>query len=266
MKIFGLFKGLLINLQFFTIIPINRELPMDHKHMTYAVKTFPILGLLQGGVLTAALYMLTHYTPLSHLAIAFIIWLLTIVITGGLHLDGWMDASDAFFSYQDKEKRLEIMKDPRTGAFGVISLVVLLSGRFLFIYEITKMLMETSWILIIVIPFFSRSVMGYFLLMIPAVRKEGLGYFFQKSVQKRALFIYPLYILLFLILVVYLLPYALWQILILLFVTLAFLFIFHKKMIKWFGGMTGDLLGASVEGVEWVLWMSLWLLHYCVMA
>ena len=47
-----------------------------------------------------------------------------------------MDASDAFFSYRDRERRLEIMKDPRIGAFGVLRCLVLLSARFLFIYEI----------------------------------------------------------------------------------------------------------------------------------
>ena len=38
-----------------------------------------------------------------------------------------------------------------------------------------------------------------------------------------------------------------------------------RKAVKWFGGITGDVLGASVEGVEIVLWMTLWLLHYFVM-
>lgn len=261
-RLAGLLKGLLINFQFFTIIPINFELPMDKKHMTYAVKTFPILGIFQGGIFAFSLYLLIHNTPLSPLATAFIIWLLTIIITGGLHLDGWMDASDAYFSYQDREKRLEIMKDPRTGAFGVIALIVLLSGRFLFIYEITNRLSVNSFILISAIPFLSKSVMGYFLLMIPAVRKEGLGYFFQKSVKKEVLWIYPFYLLLFIVLVIYLCPQAMWSLLLLVIVSLLFVVIFNRNINKWFGGMTGDVLGASVEGVEWILWMSIWLLHY----
>lgn len=93
----GPIKGMLINLQFFTIVPIPYELPMDKKHMTYAVKFFPLLGLLQGAIFVGALYLLTNYTPFSTLATAFILWLLTIIVTGGLHIDGWMDASDAFF-------------------------------------------------------------------------------------------------------------------------------------------------------------------------
>ncbi|MGE8207347.1 adenosylcobinamide-GDP ribazoletransferase [Heyndrickxia sp. NPDC080065] len=263
-KIREIFKGLLINFQFFTIIPIPYELPMDKKHITYAVKTFPILGLFQGGIFAGSLYLLLNFTPFSHLAIAFIIWLLTIVVTGGLHLDGWMDASDAFFSYQDREKRLEIMKDPRTGAFGVISLFILLSGRFLFIYEIVNMLTSVSFILILIIPFLSKSLMGYLLLMVPAARKEGLGYFFQKSVHKGALIIYPLYLLFFLGLVTYLFPQAIWFVIVLMLITITLGLFFKQKIIKWFGGITGDVLGASVEGAEWILWMIVWLLHYYV--
>ena len=106
-------------------------------HIEKAIKMFPLLGILQGIFYAFLLYGLVNWTPFSPLAAAFFVWLSLIFLTGGLHLDGWMDASDAFFSYRDKQKRLEIMKDPRVGAFGVLSIIVLLSARFLFIYEIT---------------------------------------------------------------------------------------------------------------------------------
>lgn len=265
LKIDGPLIGMLINLQFFTIMPIPYEFPMNKKYITFAVKTFPILGLLQGGMFAGVLYLLIYHSPFSHLAIAFLIWLLTIVITGGLHLDGWMDASDAFFSYQSIEKRLDIMKDPRTGAFGVISLVVLLSGRFLFIYEITGMLNTSTFICILTIPFLSKSLMGYLLLIVPAAREEGLGYFFQKTVHKNSLRMYPFYLLLFLVLVACLDIHAAWLIVLLVMITIAFGLLCQRKMMKWFSGMTGDTLGASVEGMEWILWMSIWLLHYYAM-
>ena len=89
----------------------------------------------------------------SPLAVAFVVWLSLIILTGGLHLDGWMDASDAFFSYRDKQRRLEIMKDPRIGAFGVLSVIVLLSARFLFIYEIILQAVEATYFFLFLIPF-----------------------------------------------------------------------------------------------------------------
>ena len=129
------------------------------------------------------------------LAIAFILWFLTIVLTGGLHLDGWIDASDAFFSYQDQARRLEIMKDSRTGAFGVISVIVLLGARFLFIYEIIDRLHVWRYFLIILLPFLSKCVMGYLLCKMPLAKKEGLGAFFQSAARKNSLHLYWVYIL-----------------------------------------------------------------------
>lgn len=173
---------------------------------------------------------------------------------------GWMQVM--LFSYQQIDKRLEIMKDPRTGAFGVISVIILLSGRFLFIYEIIDMLSTSSFIFILTLPFLSKSLMGYLLLNVPAAKQEGLGHFFQKSVPKNALFIYPFYILLYLVFVILFYHQVIEFVLILILITLLAGFFFKRKIIKWFSGITGDVLGASVEGVEWILWMSIWLLHY----
>src|SRR5699024_11904802 len=78
------------------------------KNIERAVQTFPVLGLIQGIIFAGSFYLLIEWTHLSALAIAFIIWLLCIILTGGLHLDGWMDSSDAYFSYGNKEDRLQI--------------------------------------------------------------------------------------------------------------------------------------------------------------
>jgi adenosylcobinamide-GDP ribazoletransferase len=258
-------KGFLINIQFFTSIPIRKQLPMQGPYLKKAVQTFPLLGLFQGVLYAAILFCLQTYTPFSDLAAAFIVWLLTIVITGGLHLDGWMDTSDAFFSYQDREKRLEIMKDPRTGAFGVLSVIVLLSSRFLFIYEIVLNIVPSSYVLISIIPFLGKSVMGYLLLTTRPAREEGLAYFFQSAVSRKVIWIYPLYF----IAAVFLL--FIWNTESLLFagvlggVVVLTIFYIRKKIITLFGGVTGDVLGASVEGTELLLWMTVWLLHYFAM-
>jgi adenosylcobinamide-GDP ribazoletransferase len=237
------------------------ELPMDKEHLNKAVQTFPLLGLLQGMIYSFLFYMLIQYTPFSQLAVAFLLWLITILLTGGIHLDGWMDASDAYFSYRDQEKRLEIMKDPRTGAFSVISIIILLSSRFLFIYEIALNIQLYSYILIAAIPFLSKSLMGTLLLTVKSAKKEGLGSFFQAAAKPGELWIYPVYIIVFLLIFI---KMFLQLAIILLAAASCYLF-YRRKVVKWFGGITGDVVGASVEGTELILWMTVWLLHYFVM-
>ncbi|MBS8263882.1 adenosylcobinamide-GDP ribazoletransferase [Mesobacillus boroniphilus] len=257
------FKGLLINLQFFSTIPIPFEFPMDRKHLERAIQTFPLLGLLHGGIYASILYAIVEWTPFSALTAAFVLWLAPILLTGGIHLDGWIDTSDAFFSYRDKEKRLEIMKDPRTGAFGVLSILVLLSAKFFFLYEITVMLQSATYLLAAAIPFLSRMVMGVLLVTVSPAKNEGLGSLFKNASSKRTLWIYPFYLLGFGVVLFYndfyigMASYLLAVILIVLFL--------KKKTIEWFGGMTGDTLGASVELTEVLLWMTMWLLHYYAM-
>ncbi len=258
-------KGFIINLQFFTMIPIPLEVAMDDDHLEKAVRSFPLLGLFQGLTYAFLVYVLVHWTPFSSLAIAFFLWLMMIILTGGIHLDGWMDASDAYFSYRSIEKRLEIMNDPRVGAFGVLSVIILLSTKFLFIYEIVTMLTMTSYLAIVFLPFLSKGLMGILLVLVKPAKEEGLAHHFGSAVASSLFGIYSVYILLAIGALMFMDMKALPAFMIILIVTaMCFIFI-RTKVGRWFGGITGDVLGASVEGVELILWMTIWLLHYSVM-
>ncbi|MGM0854168.1 MAG: adenosylcobinamide-GDP ribazoletransferase [Bacillota bacterium] len=260
-----LFKSFLLNIQFFTILPIRKEFSVGKREMKWMVRTFPLLGLFLGMLHLGVYVFLDSYTHISSLGLSFFIWVMPIVLTGGIHLDGYMDASDAFFSYRDREKRLDIMKDPRVGAFGVLSLVVLLSSRFLFIYETIHQTYSTLLIglFLVSIPFFSRMVMGASLILIPPAQTSGMGSGFSKNVRVYDLIWIVLALLLggiggFLLDLINL--YALFTM-----VTFVVFWLVYSKTIKWFGGMTGDTIGGSVEGVELCLWMTIWLLHVFAM-
>lgn len=227
---------------------------------------FPVLGLIMGGIMGSLLYCLNEWTNLSSLALAFIVWVLPIILTGGIHLDGWMDTSDAYFSYQDKEKRLEIMKDPRAGAFAVISVIVLLSARFLFIYE--SMMLDSLVLasMIGVIPFFSRMIMGILMVTGKTAKEEGMAHYFKQHTSPVYLLTYSIPYVLIAVIFLWLLPNI--ADLFLLFTLAAVLLNLwiRRQTIKWFGGITGDTLGASVEGAETLLWMIVWLSAYTGMA
>lgn len=257
-------KGLIMGIQFFTSIPIPYAVPMDREHIERAVRMLPVLGLMQGVVYAGLLYILLNWTPLSPLAAAFFLWLALILVTGGIHLDGWMDASDAFFSFREKDKRLKIMKDPHMGAFGVLSVIVLLSARFLFIYEIVLHAVDTVYVLIMLIPFLSKSLTGVLIIKVRAAKEDGLGTMFKKAAGRYTLWFYPLYIAIVLAALWLVQTEAIFGAVILVMMTGLFILLAARKAVKWFGGITGDVLGASIEGVEVVLWMTLWLWHYFV--
>ena len=258
-------KGLVMCIQFFTSIPIPYEVPMDRPHINKAIKMFPVLGFLQGILYSVILYVLLQWTPFSPLAIAFFIWLALIIITGGIHLDGWMDCSDAYFSYRDKKRRIEIMTDSRIGAFGVLSVIVLLSAKFLFIYEIVLRSSKYTLLFIILIPFLGKIVMGILLLNVKSAKEEGLGALFKEAASRRTLWIYPIYVVIMGLAIFLIWPKAMSGFLLLVLAALLFLIVISRKTVRWFGGITGDVLGASVEGVECLLWMMVWLWLYFVM-
>jgi len=264
-RIHAFIIGILINIQFFTTIPLKKQFQMDRIHMKYTLRTFPILGLLQGGVYAGTVFLLSSYTPLSHLMITLCLWLVLLIISGGIHLDGLIDTSDAYFSYQNSDERLKIMQDPRVGAFGVLAIIVFLITRFLILYELVTMLHEASYLFIVLIPFFGKMYMEMCLQHLPPAREGGIAVFFQQGTSNNFRFVHGIYIVLIgLIIAIFNTEFlSVYFILILVMILTGYLF--TGKIMKNFRGITGDLLGASTEGMELLLWIVVLLLHYYAM-
>lgn len=103
--------GFLLAVQFFSVIPVNKELPMTKRHVTMMFSMLPFVGACMGAIMYGVYQLLMHYTNWSSLLIAFLVILTGLILTGGLHLDGFVDMSDAYFSYRDREKRHAILDD-----------------------------------------------------------------------------------------------------------------------------------------------------------
>ncbi|MBI5123898.1 MAG: adenosylcobinamide-GDP ribazoletransferase, partial [Candidatus Omnitrophica bacterium] len=114
-------SSFLAALQFLTIVPISIK-KISVKQISRAVIYFPIVGLLLGLALWAADYLLilAQFDPLIS---NIIIVVLLIIATGGLHLDGLSDTSDALFGGRDKTEMLRIMRDPHVGTMGVLAII-----------------------------------------------------------------------------------------------------------------------------------------------
>lgn len=234
---------------------------MNRFYISHALKTFPLLGLLQGGIYASVLFVLQSYTPLSDIVIALCLWILLIFLSGGIHLDGLIDTGDAYFSYRDVGKRLEIMQDPRVGAFGVLTIVVFLSVRFVILYELVTMAVPWTYLMVVLIPFLGKMLLGTYLQLLSTARNSGMAVFFQQGKSGTFWVTYGIYLGIIGIVIALLNM----ELLVFYFILISSMIVIGTflagKIKKNFGGMTGDTLGASSEGMELILWIAVLLLH-----
>lgn len=249
----NIFHGFLLSFQFFTSIPIRKNLSMNEKSVTMMYAFLPIVSLLMG-LTTAFIVLLNdYYFSFTPLFLVIIVVVLHIVMTGGLHLDGFIDVGDAYFSYRDQKRRLEILSDSRVGAFGAICLVVYLLLKVGVFYELFTKNPNELLIYFLFIPAISRLGMLFYFNVTKTAKEEGLAAYFKKQVIPKTLSIFiVIYIIVIGISSVLLKNYLF----ILLVFCAFFIVLLYRKWTKHhFGGMTGDLLGAFYEGVELILWI-----------
>lgn len=157
--------------QLLTRIPIPIQVPFEEDVLRRSLALYPLVGLVIGGVLAGAGTLLPAVLPLAPAAA--LLTGLWVVLTGGLHLDGLMDSADGLLSHRSRERMLEIMKDSRVGAMGVIACVL----QLLFKYSLLAALLEARWPLaaglLAVIPVWSRWMMAAAVTSWPYARAEG---------------------------------------------------------------------------------------------
>lgn len=116
-----LWKAFVVAFSIYSKIPMPR-FEWASEDMRYHLCFFPLVGVVIGA-LEWGWYLLGRHMGSSQLTTVCIALVIPILLTGGFHLDGFMDTCDAIHSYQSRERRLEILKDPHIGAFSVIQLV-----------------------------------------------------------------------------------------------------------------------------------------------
>ena len=103
----------------------------DEKARDKMLLFLPIVGL-EIGAIWALLAWLSHVLNLPVLVKGLILSVYPYLVTGFIHLDGYMDVTDAVKSYRSLERRREILKDSHVGAFSVIGIALLLLAQFAF--------------------------------------------------------------------------------------------------------------------------------------
>ena len=112
-------SSLIIALSMYSSIPMPR-IDWKEDNMRWSLGCLPVVGILAGGVLYGW-SVWTLYTDISPVLYAAVAVLLPILLSGGFHMDGFLDATDAIFSRRERQRKLEIMKDPCCGPFAVLS-------------------------------------------------------------------------------------------------------------------------------------------------
>ena len=200
---------------------------------------FPFVGTAIGILTWLAGGVLGVHVALEPFFLAVILTVIPVFVTGGIHVDGLLDTSDALSSWQERTRRLEILKDSHAGAFAVITACV----YFLTWYGAYSQLWTCKPALLIMSLGFmvSRCFSGISVMTFPKARKDGTVAEFSRKAEevmvRNVLIVYLVVLLALMILIQPVLG-------ILAFAGAALIFVYyHHKAMKYFGGITGDMAG-----------------------
>ena len=203
----------------------------------------PVTGIIFFAPVWAALFLgLRELVNLSPALRGLFMTLITLALTGGLHMDGLLDTCDAIFSHQNRETRLKILDDPHSGAFAVIGCVSALMLKTLLFAEFFAGDSSVSALHVALIPVSSRLGMGILLACMNFAKSGGLAVSLGESRSPR-----DKYLLMMIFLAIIICDFITGIIIAL--ITL----LWCRICSKIFGGITGDLLGAFVEVSEIIL-------------
>lgn len=233
-------RELILAVQFLTRIPTPQVTAFDPRELSRSAVYFPLVGLVIGAVVVLAAMMGSLITLNVGTLFALVAW---VWITGGLHLDGLGDMADALGAAHSKPERFhEVLKDPHTGSFAVIVIVLQLIAKFVLLSELVGE--AVPWGLVLV-PAWARWGTLVWSLSLPTL-KAGMAERFAWDVGW--------------------LPVGLWAVALgalswwvapVLLVSLV-LVVLGAGYWRWrLGGITGDGLGASIEVMETVLLVAL---------
>lgn len=154
--------------QFLLISPAFIKRAFSPMELGASVGYYPMVGLILGGLLFGADLLLGWiFPPLVCAALVLAVW---IVLTGALHLDGFLDACDGLLGGSDPQKRMEIMRDERVGAYA------LAGGSLLMLIKFSALVaVGTRFEAFLLAPVLGRWVMALGLTIFPYARAEGLG-------------------------------------------------------------------------------------------
>ena len=225
----------------YSAIPMPRT-DWNERNMRYAMCAFPLVGLVVG-LLEWGFARLAGILGFSGILAGAGLCLLPLIITGGIHMDGFADTWDALASQASPERRQEILKDPHIGAFGAMHLGMYLIASF----ALWASLRNVRPVPVIAMFCLSRSLSGLSVTSFRLAKSTGIAHAFASAADKKRAggILLALAIVLTGVLAACgrtgtLMAAAAWAV-----------FAFYRRMAeRSFGGLSGDLAGWFLETAE----------------
>ena len=237
-----LIKSFFAALAFLTIAPVPGCLRGSEDDISRSLPWFVVVGTMIGAGVAGLDKVLCHLLPV--LPASALTVLLLIAVSGGLHMDGLADTADGFFSARPKARVLEIMRDSRIGAMGVIAIMAVMIVKFALLASMDG---STRFTAVFLMPVAGRFAPVFTTVTMKYVHGDaGLGTAFKKNAS-----LFSLSISLLLLFSVCF-GVARYYGLIVAVSTILFAAIFSFYCDRKIGGWTGDTLGASVEIAEMI--------------
>ncbi|WP_239613598.1 adenosylcobinamide-GDP ribazoletransferase [Cohnella mopanensis] len=216
---------------------------------------YPLVGLLLGAVLWLVSWVAQlGFGELGFTVAAVVIVASWIYLTGALHLDGWMDLADGVGSHRSRERMLEIMKDSRVGAMGVVAAIVLIGLK---VAALQQLAIQDKLGILLFVPAMARFALLGAIYVFPYIQAQGLGSGLRKGVNSWSL---SLNLILILVIAYFV---AGWNGAAVLAGMLVAAWLFGRSIVRKLGGFTGDGYGAMVEAMEtFVLLLYLILINH----
>lgn len=222
------------------------QVEWSEENRKYSMCFFPLIGLVIG-LLTWGWLCLCDALYIGPMLTGAVGALLPILVTGGIHMDGLMDTSDALASWQSRERRLEILKDSHVGAFAVLAC----AGYLLLHAAILSEATAASGAMLCGVYVLSRALSAWAMAAFKSARPQGMLDAFAQAAHRRLVTISCI--------VYAALCAALWMlcspVIGLCCLAAAALCVWHYRHMayKQFGGVTGDLAGYFLQVTELTL-------------
>lgn len=233
-------KPLIVAFLFFSRLPMPRIEQISAQDNGRALLFLPLVGLTIGLLLYIAACALQGQVDSNILAA--LLLALWCALTGGLHLDGLADSADAWLSGANKERSLDIMKDPRCGTAAIVTLACVLLIKF---SALSALLEHGQLFWLILVPVVGRVSALILFLTTPYVRQEGLAKDFSEHAPKSII-----RLLAIIIIAVSTLLLGFSHALCVGAISAVIFYAMRQLMLKRLGGSTGDTSGALIEVVE----------------